>query len=103
MLRSNVSTSYPNMVISWSSHDSRPVTRSHSNVPMPAASIASPQRMRSPSYRRTNAESSSSVTTESASWRSVATSVSDHSRGSGPNTQRAPMARPPWPVSGIPR
>ena len=64
---------------------------------MPAASMASPQRSRSLSYSRTRAESSSSVTAESASWRSVATSSSDQSRGSrAEHAERAddPAARP---------
>ena len=41
--------------------------------------------------------SSSSVTADSASWRSVVTSSSDQSRGSGPKTQSAPidLAAPP--------
>ena len=63
-------------------------------MPTPAASIASPQRTRSRSYSRTSAESSSSVTAESASRRIVAMSSSDQCRASGPKTHSAPIT---WP------
>ena len=91
------------MSISRWSQARRPLTRSQSYVPMPAASIARPQRTRSLSYWRTRAESSSSVTAESASWRSVAMSLSDQSRGAAPNTHSAPSTRPLIAVSGVPR
>ena len=42
-------------------------------------------------------------TAESASWRSVATSLSDQSRGAAPNTHSAPITRPLIAVSGMPR
>ena len=43
------------------------------------------------------------MTADSASWRSVATSVSDQVRGSGPKTQSAPITWPSSPRSAGPR
>jgi hypothetical protein len=60
---------------------SSPVRRSQSKVPMPAASMASPQRSPVAGVLVRRAASSSSVTAAAASWRRVATSVSDQGRG----------------------
>ena len=82
-------------VISRSSHVSRPVTRSQSKVPMPAASMARPQRSRSLSYCAHQGGQlelgDRRVGQLAAAWRRRRPTSP---AASGPNTHSAPTTRP---------